>query len=125
VQQLYEAVAAYDLVLVPNLPLATALNRRLDEPHFGSFATTPRQLVGTFQAAAEDRRVFLELIEEIDHSWKATAYAIGNVLQCWQHHGDVDAILEYDEYADAVTREVVEKLSTLACHRIGHTPALW
>jgi len=113
VQQLYEAVAAYDTVLVPNLPLATALNRRLDEPHFGSFATTPRQLVGTFQAAAEDRRVFLDLIEETDHSWKATAYAIGNVLQCWQHHGDVDAILDYVEYADAVTREVVEKLSTL------------
>jgi len=113
VQQLYERVAAYDLVLVPNLPLATALNRRLDEPHFGKFATTPRQLVGTFEAAAEDRRAFLELIEDTDHNWKAVSYAIGNVLQCWQHHGDVEAILEYEEYAASTARDVVAKLSEL------------
>lgn len=96
IEQLYERVSRYGLVLVPNLPLATALNRRLDEPHFGKFATTPRQLVGTFEAAAEDRRAFLDLIEETDHNWKAVPYAIGNVLQCWQHHGDVEAILEYE-----------------------------
>ncbi|ERH01236.1 MAG: hypothetical protein J07HN6_02871 [Halonotius sp. J07HN6] len=68
VQQLYETVAPYDLVPVPNLPLATALNRRLDEPHFGKFATTPRQLVGTFEEQDENRITFHELIEDTDHT---------------------------------------------------------
>ena len=112
-QQLYDAVSGYDIVLVPDLPLATALNRRLDEPHFGKFVTTPRQLVGTFEATAEDRRSFLELIEETNHNWKAVSYAIGNVLQCWQHHGDVEAILEFEAYADSTTRDVVTKLAEL------------
>jgi hypothetical protein len=113
VEELYDSISSYDLVLVPNLPLATALNRRLDEPHFGKFATTPRQLVGTFEALDENRSAFLELIEDTDHSWKAVSYAIGNVLQCWQHHGDVEAILEYEEYVDSATRDVVGKLSEL------------
>jgi len=113
VQQLYDAISAYDLVLVPNLPLATALNRRLEEPRFGTFATTPRQLVGTFEAADENRQAFLRLIEETGHNWKAVSYAIGNVLQCWQHHGDVEAILDYEEYADSTTHDVVAKLSEL------------
>lgn len=113
VQQLYETVATFDLVLVPNLPLATALNRRLDEPQFGKFATTPRQLVGTFEAIDESREVFVELIKDCDYSWKATSYAVRNVIECWQHHGDVEAILAYEEYADSVTREVVARLPDL------------
>ena len=48
-----------------------------------------------------------------DHDWKAVAYAIGNVLQCWEHQGSLDAILEYDAYVDETTREVVDIMRTL------------
>jgi hypothetical protein len=41
------------------------------------------------------------------------AYAINNALQCWQHIGQVDAILEYEEYSDPVTQTVVKELSEL------------
>ena len=112
-QQLYDSVSDYDHVLVPDLPLATALNRRPNRPHAGTFAMTPRQLVGTRRAVDENRQVFLTIIERSDHSWKQTAYAISNVLQCWQHTGEVDAILEYDAYADSVTQTVVDELSEL------------
>jgi len=42
--QLYADVADYDLVLVPDAPLASDINRRLDRLHFGPFATAPRRL---------------------------------------------------------------------------------
>jgi len=82
-----------DLVLVLKLPLAAALKRHLDEPYVGKFATTPHQLVRTFEAAAEDRRAFLERIEETDHDWKAASYAIGNVAV--EGYGTDEAVLKH------------------------------
>ncbi|MFW5958880.1 MAG: PD-(D/E)XK nuclease family protein [Natronomonas sp.] len=113
VDVLYDAVAEYDLVLVPDAPLASAINRRLDVPHFGTFATTPRRLAAGRREQAEDRTAFLEVIDRTTYDWKSVSYAIGNVLQCWEHQGSLDSILEYDQYADEVTREVVDILGDL------------
>ena len=110
---LYEEVSEYDLVVVPDAPLASAINRRLDRPHFGTFATTPRRLAAGRREQAEDRVAFLEVIDETEHDWKAVAYAVGNVLQCWEHQGNLEAILEYEAYVDEATRDVVETMSAL------------
>ena len=109
----YSAVADYDIVLVPDAPFASALNRRLDHPHFGTFATTPRRLAAGRREHAEDRTAFLEVIDQTDHDWRDVAHAIGNVLQCWEHQGSLNAIFEYDAYADATTRDVVEVMDSL------------
>jgi hypothetical protein len=113
IADLYDAVAAYDLVVVPDAPLASALNRRLDKPHLGPFAITPRRLAAGRREEAEDRVAFLELIEHEELDWKRGAYAIGNILQCWEHQGHVDAILDYDAYVDDATRWAVEHISDL------------
>ncbi|MDB9232541.1 PD-(D/E)XK nuclease family protein [Halorubrum ezzemoulense] len=110
---LYAEVRDYDLVVTPDAPLASAINRRLDRPHFGTFATTPRRLAAGRREQAEDRRAFLEIVRQTDHDWKAVAYAVGNVLQCWEHTGRLGAVLEYDAYVDDATREVVEVMRTL------------
>ncbi|SDF78269.1 PD-(D/E)XK nuclease superfamily protein [Halorubrum xinjiangense] len=112
-ESLYAELAEYDLVVTPDAALASAINRRLDRPHFGTFATTPRRLAAGRREQAEDRRAFLELVGETDHDWKAVAYAVGNVLQCWEHTGRLDAIFAYDAYVDDATREVVEVMRTL------------
>jgi len=112
-QQLYNEVVNYDLVLTPDAPLASAINRRIDKPHFGTFAIPPRRLAAGRREQAEDRLAFLEVIDQTDHDWKAVAYAIGNVLQCWEHQGTIDALLEYDTYVDDTTREVVEIMAEL------------
>jgi len=112
-ESLYAEVEDYDLVVTPDAPFASAINRRLDRPHFGTFATTPRRLAAGRREQAEDRVAFLEVIEQTDHDWKAVAYAIGNVLQCWEHQGRLDAILDYDAYVDETTREVVEIMQNL------------
>ncbi|WP_137285472.1 PD-(D/E)XK nuclease family protein [Halorussus salinisoli] len=110
---LYEQVAEYDLVLVPDAPLASALNRRLDRPHLGTFAITPRRLAAGRREEAEDRTAFLELVDRTDLDWKRSAYAIGNILQCWEHQGRIDSILEYGAYADDVTEAAVEYMDDL------------
>ncbi|QAU12111.1 hypothetical protein EKH57_04785 [Halorubrum sp. BOL3-1] len=107
VDSLYDEVRDHDLVVAPDAPLASAINRRLDRPHFGTFATTPRRLAAGRREQAEDRRAFLELVGETDRDWKEIAYAVGNVLQCWEHRGRLDAIFDYDAYVDDATREVV------------------
>ncbi|MFC5367237.1 PD-(D/E)XK nuclease family protein [Salinirubrum litoreum] len=113
IDALYEEVAEYDLVVVPDAPLASALNRRIDRPHLGSFAITPRRLAAGRREEAEDRIAFLELVEQTDLDWKRAAYAIGNILQCWEHQGRLDAILEYDEYVDEATRQAVQHIADL------------
>jgi len=104
---LYEECRGHDLVLVPDPPMASALNRRLEEPTFGTFATTPRRFAAGRRESKEDRIAFLQVIEETDLAWKEAAYAIGNVLQCWDNRGDLGAILEYDQFDTAATREVI------------------
>jgi hypothetical protein len=113
VQELYDEVAGYDLVLVPDPPLASALNRRLEQAHFGPFAITPRRLAAGRRETAEDRIAFLEVIDETDLSWKEAAYAIGNVLQCWDNQGELNAVREYEAFATPEHEAVIEVLETL------------
>nr|WP_284438579.1 PD-(D/E)XK nuclease family protein [Halomicroarcula laminariae] len=110
---MYEDVADYDLVLTPDAPLASAINRRVDVPQFGTFATTPRRLAAGRREQAEDRSAFLEVIDRTDHDWKSISYAIGNVLQCWEHQGSIESILDYDSYVDTETSDVVEIMAEL------------
>ncbi|WP_277555884.1 PD-(D/E)XK nuclease family protein [Halobaculum limi] len=110
---LYEECKEFDLVLVPDAPLASALNRRLDQPHFGPFAITPRRLAARRREQAEDRLAFLELIETTDLNWKETAYAVGNILQCWEHQGTAEAVLEYERFATPATNTAVECISEM------------
>jgi hypothetical protein len=113
VEELYEDCRNYDLVLVPDPPLASALNRRLEQAHFGPFAITPRRLAAGRRETAEDRIAFLEVIEETDLSWKEAAFAIGNVLQCWDNRGEPEAILEYEAFDTPETRAVLSVIGEL------------
>ncbi|MFB6360774.1 MAG: PD-(D/E)XK nuclease family protein, partial [Halobacteriales archaeon] len=100
-------------VLVRDQPLGTALTRRLEEPQFGPFAVRPRRLLAGRRERDEARTAFLEVIEDTDLSWKAAAHAIGNVLQCWEHRGEPEAILDYEPYATPATETVLEELRGL------------
>ncbi|WP_255170078.1 PD-(D/E)XK nuclease family protein [Natrononativus amylolyticus] len=113
IDRLYHEVADYDLVIIPDAPLASALNRRLERPHFGPFAITPRRLAARRRETAEDRLAFLEVIQETDLSWKQASYASGEVLQCWEYRGRPDAILEYDAFDTQATRAVVDCIASL------------
>jgi hypothetical protein len=112
-ETIYEQCRDFETVLVPDAPLASALNRRLDQPHFGSFAITPRRLAAQRREQAEDRLAFLEVIETTDLSWKEASYAVGNILQCWEYKGSVDAILDYEAFATDATRTAVACIESM------------
>ena len=44
IDELYDEVKDFDLVICNDAPLALALNNRLDRPIVGTFATTPRRI---------------------------------------------------------------------------------
>jgi len=113
VDQLYQEIEPYDLVIVSNSPLADTLNRRLERPHFGPFAITPRRLATRRRETAEDRTAFLELIDKTDLGWKQISYIVGDVLQCWEYQGTAESILEYDGFDTPATRTVVETIKPL------------
>ena len=113
VDELYADVAGHDLVVVPDAPLASAINRRLDQPRLGAFAVTPRRLAAGRREQAEDRVAFLEIVDWVDLDWSRVAYEVGNILQCWEHRGRLDAILEYDMYVSDATHEAVATIDDL------------
>jgi len=45
---------------------------------------------------------FLEVVDEPEHVWRDIAYDIGNVLQCGEHRGSIDAVLNDGETASAL-----------------------
>ena len=113
IDHLYDEVAEYNLVIVPDAPLASALNRRHERPHFGPFAITPRRLAARRRETAEDRLAFLQVIEQTNLGWKEAAAAIGDVLQCWEHEGAIDAIRSYDGFDTPAIRTVIEAVGSL------------
>jgi len=110
---LYEECKNFDLVVVPDAPMASALNRRLDQPHFGPFAITPRRLAARRREQAEDRLAFLEIIDTTDLNWKETSYAVGNILQCWEYQGTADAVLNYEQFATRATHTAVDCIAEM------------
>lgn len=112
-ETIYEECRDFETVIMPDAPLASALNRRLDQPHFGSFAITPRRLAARRREQAEDRLAFFEVIETTNLNWKEASYAVGNILQCWEYQGSVDAILEYEAFATDATRTAVACIESM------------
>jgi len=107
IDSLYDVVADYDLVLTTDAPLSLALNRRLNRPHLGRFAATPRMLASGKFDPQDDRSLFLRLIDETDLSYKHAAYLLENILGCWEETGDLREILDYDRFDTAETRQAI------------------
>ncbi|MCY4731918.1 PD-(D/E)XK nuclease family protein [Natronomonas gomsonensis] len=110
---LYDDVKGYDLVLVPDAPLASALSRQLDRPHLGTFATTPRRLAAGRREQVEERTAFLELLHKTDLSWKQAAYLGEEIIHCWEYTAQPDGILEYDQFDNAAVEQAVEHVRHL------------
>ncbi|WP_049971897.1 PD-(D/E)XK nuclease family protein [Haladaptatus cibarius] len=98
VERLYDDCRGYDRVVVPDAPLAQALNRRLDEPRLGSFAVTPRGLAAGREWQPDDRRLFLAVIDRTELHWKRASYLVRAVLNCWSKTGSLDSIFEYERF---------------------------
>ena len=99
IDQLYQEVKDFDIVLCNDAPLATALNNRIDVPRIGGFATTPRHM-----AAREAVRILNESpwndLKLISYISKETGYDMKFV------HGEVENIRTIRRYTSNVKKYI-------------------
>ena len=95
IDELYDEVKDFDLVMCNDAPLALALNNRLDRPRVGTFAITPRQLAGdlAMDILGEPMMTDIEVVRKIS---RYTGYPLRFV------HGEVENIKTIRRYAKNV-----------------------
>lgn len=114
VDEIYQEVKNYDLVLTVDAPLADALNARLDKAMVGHFAETPRRYAFSHEADEIDfkREIFLQVIDETDLTWKQASYILENILESWKNTGDLYQILEREQFSGRAAEEIIKILET-------------
>ena len=122
IDQLYEEVKGHETVLTADAGLADALNRRLDKPVKGSFASTPGRLASTGEEESK-KDVFLRAVEETDYSWKQISYALDKIFEAWKHTGELEKILSFERYDKELFQDVTEiiKSSNTSFHSVEET----
>lgn len=113
IDEIYQRVRNYDLVLTVDAPLADALNARVEKPVLGFFAATPMKLALseiTGKKRVDNRELFLEIIRKTDLGWKHAVYLLNNVVGCWKESGDPEGILGYPGFDTPETKAVIDIL---------------
>lgn len=108
IDDLFQRVKDFDLVLTADAPLSDALNSKLNEPILGKFAETPRRLALKQNSDLKKKReLFIHLVQETNQSWKRISYILNNIIDCWQTTGDLHGILEYEEFNNTQVQEII------------------
>ena len=118
IDELYEEVKDFDLVMCNDAPLALALNNRLDKPRVGAFAITPRQLAGDMaidilgKPLMSDIEVVKKLVEYTGYPLRFVHGEVENFKAIRKYTRDVRHYLKsdkskelYDEYIRLPTLE--------------------
>ena len=118
IDELYEEVRGYDLVITNDAALETALNARIDTVRMGVFAITPRHLAGLLSHGIlqdyemNDLELVAKVAEETELDFKYVYSEILNFREIRRYTREVRANLTtarsrrvYDAYRDLPTRE--------------------
>ncbi len=93
VNEIYEKVKDYDLVLTAEASLSDALNNRVEEPRLGKLAYTPKNLIRrNFQNEnlSQEKDLFQDIIRESDLNWKEVSHLLGRAIDYWRETGTLD-----------------------------------
>lgn len=113
IDQIYSAVADYDLVLTAEAPLALALDNRVEKARIGRLSATPRSHAAGEMFPDDIRSLFFKVIESTDLSWKQAVRALELAINCWTVTADREAILDYPEFDTPAVRTIVAILGEL------------
>ena len=95
IDELYEEVKEFDLVITTDVALATALNARIDFPIIGPFALTPRQIAASVSARVLGAPLYSELSvlstisKETDLKLKYVHSELENIKEIRKYTADV------------------------------------
>ena len=99
IDELYEEVKDYDLVITNDAPLATALNAKVDVPRVGPFAQTPKTIAMLLSAEILNSRTYTDIetvtmvSEETGLDFKFVHSEIENIREIRRHTKDVEKYL--------------------------------
>ena len=110
IDELYDRVKDYDLVLTAEAPLSDSINNRLDKPFLGKFADTPKRYVRNQTAGnlMNDNELFIKVVQTLNIDWKIAKYYIDNILDCWKETGEVDKICKYDQFDNKIVKDIID-----------------
>ena len=111
--ELFEKVKEYDIVFTADASMMSALNDRLRKPRLAYFAVTP--LIYVSRAAQNEevlreKELFKEVVKNTDISWKQASYLLENSIDCWEHTGEPDTILQYEAFNTPQTKKILRVL---------------
>ncbi|MCL2295774.1 MAG: hypothetical protein FWC29_01665, partial [Methanomassiliicoccaceae archaeon] len=95
IDELYEEVRDYDIVITNDPALVTALNGRIASPRIGGFAYTPRNIAGNetvpiFGAGAlSDLKILSEIANETGYGLKHIHSELENIRTIRRYKKDV------------------------------------
>ncbi|MEF8836493.1 MAG: PD-(D/E)XK nuclease family protein [Candidatus Bipolaricaulota bacterium] len=97
IEEIYETIEGYDLVLTAEASLADAINNRVENPRVGKLAYTPKNLIRRkFQNENlnQERELFQKIISVTDLNWKEASHLLGRAIDYWQETGTMDGFPE-------------------------------
>jgi len=115
IEDVFQEVKSYDLVLTVDAPLADAINARLELPKLGYFATTPRRLalneISSDEKTFRDKReLFLKIIKDTGLDWKRAIYLLDDIVECWKETGDPSNILKQKTTHEKDIKKIIKTL---------------
>ncbi len=117
IDEIYDEVKEFDLVITNDAPLATALNGRIEKPHVGGFAYTPRQLAMQLSSQILGTPVMSEL-EVVATVADETGYNFKYV------HGEIENIREIRRYTAEVRKYLYSNQSRNVYNSYAALPTL-
>jgi len=122
IEQLYNEVRDFDLVITADAPLRTALNKHLNKPMIGVFAVTPKELASKHaismfkEPLLDESEAAIEIAARLNVSIKQAHYSVQRIFGAWQGLGDLEIAGQYltDLEGDDITAlEIFKELPTV------------
>ncbi|MFW6421579.1 MAG: PD-(D/E)XK nuclease family protein [Candidatus Bipolaricaulota bacterium] len=115
IDEIFDEVRDYNLVLTAEASLADALNNRFSTPRIGKLAYTPKTLV--YQQFPDrdlksQKELFLDLVQETDWSWKQISYTLTNVIDFWEETGKLEGLKQLPDFESDQLGSVLTTLQT-------------
>lgn len=95
IDEIYDAVKGYDIVLTAEAALADALNGRIDRPKIGKLAYTPRNLTTKYSgndSLKGKRELFVDGVKSLNLSWKEISFLLDKIVSYWKEKGDLSGL---------------------------------
>ncbi|MFP4402666.1 MAG: PD-(D/E)XK nuclease family protein, partial [Candidatus Nanoarchaeia archaeon] len=116
IEELYEEVKDFDLVITNDAPLNTALNRLINKTHLGEFALTSKMIGSKYSNYIfEEEQLKLPQIvmlvqQQFNLNLKEALFHTKNIFAIWQYVGTLDKCIDYASQREVSIIEFLKKL---------------